>query len=139
MRAQPKASHFVNGAHIDDRVGVAIPVIYTHDGSVIVTVHFDTPAMVDAPLSSAAAAPGARDWMRPVERFRVLRRAVDRVIGQLGAGTCWINGYNLNSVKARFGDVKASGVGRENAPAAVVHYTQVKSVRVGMGKVEAPW
>jgi betaine-aldehyde dehydrogenase len=35
--------------------------------------------------------------------------------------------------------VKASGVGRENGRAAVEHYTQVKSVYVGMGPVEAPY
>ena len=62
-----------------------------------------------------------------------------RVIGQLQAGTCWINAYNLTPVEAPFGGVKASGVGRENGHAAVQHYTQVKSVYVGMGPVDAPY
>jgi len=60
-----------------------------------------------------------------------------RVIGQLQAGTCWINAYNLTPVEAPFGGVKASGVGRENGHAAVAHYTQIKSVYVGMGPVDA--
>jgi betaine-aldehyde dehydrogenase len=62
-----------------------------------------------------------------------------RVIGQLQAGTCWINAYNLTPVEAPFGGVKASGVGRENGHAAVEHYSQVKSVYVGMGPVDAPY
>ncbi len=62
-----------------------------------------------------------------------------RVVRQLQAGTTWINAYNLTPVEAPFGGVKASGVGRENGHAAVAHYTQVKSVYVGMGPVDAPY
>lgn len=62
-----------------------------------------------------------------------------RVIGQLQAGTCWINAYNLTPVEASFGGVKMSGVGRENGKAAIEHYTQLKSVYVGMGPVDAPY
>ncbi|WP_435259517.1 betaine-aldehyde dehydrogenase [Thioclava sp. FR2] len=62
-----------------------------------------------------------------------------RVIGQLQAGTCWINAYNLTPVEAPFGGMKMSGVGRENGRAAVEHYTQVKTVYVGMGPVDAPY
>jgi betaine-aldehyde dehydrogenase len=62
-----------------------------------------------------------------------------RVIAALQAGTCWINAYNLTPVEAPFGGSKLSGVGRENGRAAVEHYTQVKSVYVGMGPVEAPY
>ncbi len=62
-----------------------------------------------------------------------------RVIGQLEAGTCWINAYNLTPVESPFGGSKMSGVGRENGRAAVEHYTQVKSVYVGMGPVDAPY
>lgn len=62
-----------------------------------------------------------------------------RVIAALQAGTCWINAYNLTPVEAPFGGVKSSGVGRENGHAAVAHYTQVKSVYVGMGPVDAPY
>lgn len=62
-----------------------------------------------------------------------------RVIAGLEAGTCWINAYNLTPVEAPFGGVKLSGVGRENSKAAVEHYTQVKSVYVGMGPVDAPY
>jgi betaine-aldehyde dehydrogenase len=65
-----------------------------------------------------------------------LRRA-HRVIGALEAGTCWINTYNLTPVEMPFGGVKASGLGRENSAAALDHYSQIKSIYVGMGPVEA--
>ena len=62
-----------------------------------------------------------------------------RVVAQVQAGTTWINAYNLTPVEAPFGGMKRSGVGRENGHAAVAHYTQVKSVYVGMGPVDAPY
>ncbi len=69
---------------------------------------------------------------------RDLTRA-HRVIGRLQAGSCWINTYNLAPVEAPFGGVKQSGVGRENSRAAIEHYSQLKSVYVAMGKVDAPF
>jgi len=62
-----------------------------------------------------------------------------RVIGALQAGSCFINSYNDAPVEAPFGGVKLSGVGRENAKAAIDHYSQPKSVYVRMGDVEAPF
>ncbi len=62
-----------------------------------------------------------------------------RVIGALQAGTCWINTYNLTPVEMPFGGSKLSGVGRENGKAALEYYSQIKSVYVGMGPVEAPY
>lgn len=67
---------------------------------------------------------------------RDLSRA-HRVIGALEAGSCFINSYNDAPVEAPFGGVKASGVGRENSKEAIQHYSQVKSVYVRMGDVEA--
>lgn len=62
-----------------------------------------------------------------------------RVIAQLQAGTCWINHYNVTPVEMPFGGVKMSGLGRENGRAAIEHYTQLKSVYVAMGDVDAPY
>ena len=56
-----------------------------------------------------------------------------------GTGSCFINSYNDAPDEAPFGGVKASGVGRENARAAIEHYSQLKSVYVRMGDVEAPF
>jgi len=60
-----------------------------------------------------------------------------RVIGQLQAGSCFINTYNLTPVEGPFGGTKASGVGRENSKAAINHYSELKSVYVSVNKVEA--
>ncbi|KRW93557.1 betaine-aldehyde dehydrogenase [Paracoccus sp. MKU1] len=62
-----------------------------------------------------------------------------RVAAHLQAGTAWINAYNLTPVEAPFGGVKLSGIGRENSAAAIEHYSQLKSVYVGMGGVDAPY
>ena len=62
-----------------------------------------------------------------------------RVAAKLQAGTTWINAYNLTPVEAPFGGVKMSGIGRENSAAAIEHYSQLKSVYVGMGGVDAPY
>ncbi|MEP3048413.1 MAG: betaine-aldehyde dehydrogenase [Roseibium sp.] len=60
-----------------------------------------------------------------------------RVIDLLQAGTCWINTYNLTPVEMPFGGYKKSGIGRENGHAAIEYYSQIKSVYVEMGGVEA--
>jgi betaine-aldehyde dehydrogenase len=62
-----------------------------------------------------------------------------RVIAQLEAGTCWINHYNMTPIELPFGGVKRSGLGRENGRAAIEHYTQLKSVYVAMGDIDAPY
>lgn len=69
---------------------------------------------------------------------RDLARA-HRVAAGFEAGTCYINTYNDAPVEAPFGGVKASGVGRENSKEAINHYSEVKSVYVRMGNVEAPF
>jgi betaine-aldehyde dehydrogenase len=62
-----------------------------------------------------------------------------RVIAQLQAGTCWINHYNVTPIELPFGGTKLSGLGRENGRAAIEHYSQLKSVYVAMGDVDAPY
>ncbi|SDI50660.1 betaine-aldehyde dehydrogenase [Lutimaribacter saemankumensis] len=69
---------------------------------------------------------------------RDLRRG-HRVIAALQAGSCFLNSYNDAPVELPFGGVKMSGVGRENSKAAIEHYSQMKSVYVRMGRVEAPF
>ncbi len=69
---------------------------------------------------------------------RDLTRA-HRMAAGFEAGTCYINTYNLAPVEAPFGGSKLSGVGRENSKAAIEHYSQIKSVYVAMGDVEAPF
>lgn len=69
---------------------------------------------------------------------RDLARA-HRVASGFEAGTCYINTYNDAPVEVPFGGSKLSGVGRENSKEAIHHYSQVKSVFVRMGRVEAPF
>ncbi|MEM6940466.1 MAG: betaine-aldehyde dehydrogenase [Pseudomonadota bacterium] len=69
---------------------------------------------------------------------RDLARA-HRVAAGFEAGTCYINTYNDAPVEAPFGGSKLSGVGRENAHAAIEHYSQLKSVFVRMDDMEAPF
>ncbi len=69
---------------------------------------------------------------------RDLTRA-HRVAARFEAGTCYINTYNDAPVEAPFGGSKNSGVGRENSKAAINHYSQLKSVYVRMGDLEAPF
>ncbi len=69
---------------------------------------------------------------------RDLQRA-HRIVRRLDAGTTWINTYNITPIELPFGGVKQSGIGRENGSAAIEHYTQLKSVYVEMGDVEAPY
>ena len=69
---------------------------------------------------------------------RDLNRA-HRVAAALDAGIVWINTYNLTPIEVPFGGYKQSGIGRENGRAAIEHYTQLKTVYVEMGDVEAPY
>ena len=62
-----------------------------------------------------------------------------RVVDRLQAGTLWINTYNLCPVEIPFGGSKQAGFGRENSAAALEHYTELKTVYVAMGPVEAPY
>ncbi|MQY42821.1 betaine-aldehyde dehydrogenase [Epibacterium sp. SM1969] len=77
--AQPVASHFINGAYVEDTAGAEIPVIYAATGERIATVHAATPAIVEQALSSAKAAQKAWGKMTGTERGRILRRAADMI------------------------------------------------------------
>ena len=101
-------------------------------GPVMAVLDFDTE---DEAITRA----NATDFGLAAGVFTADLTRAHRVVGQLQAGTTWINAYNLTPVEAPFGGAKLSGVGRENGRAAVEHYTQVKSVYVGMGPVDAPY
>ena len=75
MRAQPKASHFIAGAYVEDTEGAAFNSLYPATGEVIATLHSATPEIVERALQAAADAQA--DWAArpPVERGRILHRA----------------------------------------------------------------
>ncbi len=79
MRAQPKASHFVNGAWLEDAAGETIEVIFPGTGEVIAVLHAATPAVIEAALAGAVAAQHAWGALKPIERARILRRAADLI------------------------------------------------------------
>ena len=69
---------------------------------------------------------------------RDIQRA-HRVVARLHAGMCWINNYNITPIEVPFGGTKQSGIGRENSLITIEHYTQLKTVYVELGDVEAPF
>ena len=62
-----------------------------------------------------------------------------RVIHQMQAGICWINAYGASPAQMPVGGYKQSGIGRENGMETLNHYTQVKSIYVGMNPLESPF
>lgn len=76
-RAQPKASHFINGAYVEDKAGRPIEVIYPATGEVIATVYAATSEIIEMALASAVAAQAEWAKVSGMERGRILRRAAD--------------------------------------------------------------
>jgi 2-formylbenzoate dehydrogenase len=62
-------------------------------------------------------------WTRDVTRAH-------KVIAQLQAGYCWINGSSRHYWGLPFGGVKSSGVGREESVDELLSYTETKAVTV---------
>ena len=77
MRAQPKASHFIDGRFVEDDSGTPFESIHPATGEVIARLHAATPAIIDRALAAATAAQA--DWAAraPVERGRILHRAAE--------------------------------------------------------------
>jgi len=131
-RAAPNTGYYVQPtvfADVTDSMTIAREEVF---GPVMAVLDFDTEEEVIARANDTEFGLAAGVFTADISRAH-------RVIAQLQAGTCWINAYNLTPVEAPFGGSKLSGVGRENGHAAVHHYTQVKSVYVGMGPVDAPY
>ena len=62
-----------------------------------------------------------------------------RVINQLQAGICWINSWGDSPAEMPVGGYKQSGIGRENGPETLKHYTQVKSIFIRLDNVQSPF
>ncbi|MCV6597075.1 MAG: betaine-aldehyde dehydrogenase [Mangrovicoccus sp.] len=116
-------------ADVTDDMSIAREEIF---GPVMSVLDFDDEAEVIARANATEFGLSAGVFTRDLARAH-------RVIAQMQAGSCFINSYNDAPVEAPFGGVKASGVGRENSKAAIAHYSQLKSVYVRMGDVEAPF
>ena len=79
---KPKASHFINGAYIEDTSGNPIDIIYPATGEVIGRVYSATPAILEAALVAAQAAQPAWAALTGAQRGRILRCAADMVRDQ---------------------------------------------------------
>ena len=79
MRAQPKASHYINGRFVDDERGAEIAVLYPATGETIASLHAATENIVELAIEAARAAQPFWARLKPVERGRILRRAADIV------------------------------------------------------------
>jgi betaine-aldehyde dehydrogenase len=101
-------------------------------GPVMCVLDFDDEAEVIARANATEFGLSGGVFTRDISRAH-------RVVDQLQAGTLWINTYNLCPVEIPFGGSKQSGFGRENCATALEHYTELKTVYVAMGPVEAPY
>lgn len=77
MKAQPTASHYINGRYVDDDHGAALPVIYPATGETIATLRSATSNVVELAIEAGRAAQPAWARMKPADRGRILRRAAD--------------------------------------------------------------
>ncbi|MGQ3294132.1 MAG: aldehyde dehydrogenase family protein, partial [Shinella sp.] len=77
MRAQPKASHFIDGEYVEDAAGTPFESLYPATGEVIARLHAATPDIVEKAIASAKRA--QKEWaaMSPTARGRILKRAAD--------------------------------------------------------------
>lgn len=123
MQLQPSASHYINGAYIEDASGRRIDVLYPATGEVIGQLHYMTIARKEifGPVMSVldfeleeemVTRANASEFGLAGAFTRDLARA-HRVAEKFEAGTCYVNTYNLAAVEAPFGGSKPSGVGRE--------------------------
>ena len=91
------------------------------------------------------AAWGVALWLAPVQVVvaTITSDADDfamQAVQRLNVGGVIINDVpTLRIDNMPYGGVKDSGIGRENGLAAIEHYTQLKSVYVAMGDVDAPY
>ncbi|MEP1355234.1 MAG: betaine-aldehyde dehydrogenase [Tateyamaria sp.] len=116
-------------ADVTDDMTIAREEIF---GPVMAVLDFDDEDEVMARANATEFGLAAGVFTRDLTRAH-------RVAAGFQAGTCYINTYNDAPVEAPFGGSKQSGVGRENSKAAIAHYSQLKSVYVRMGDVEAPF
>jgi betaine-aldehyde dehydrogenase len=144
-KGQAEGARLVTGGHAVEGPGFFVqPTVFadvTDDmtiareeifGPVMAVLDFTTEAEVLARANATEYGLAAGVFTRDLARAH-------RMAAGFEAGTCFINSYNDAPVEAPFGGVKSSGVGRESSRAAIEHYSQLKSVFVRMGDLEAPF
>lgn len=74
MNAQPKASHHIGGAYVEDDAGAVIESTYSATGELNARLHSATPAIIERAIEAAKAAQPAWAKLMGVERGRILLR-----------------------------------------------------------------
>jgi betaine-aldehyde dehydrogenase len=116
-------------ADVTDGMAIATDEIF---GPVMCVLDFDAEEEALARANATPFGLAAGVFTRDLARAH-------RMAAGFEAGTTFINSYNLTPVELPFGGAKRSGIGRENGWAAVEHYSQLKSVYVGMTPPQAPF
>ncbi|MBK8458481.1 MAG: betaine-aldehyde dehydrogenase [Phyllobacteriaceae bacterium] len=133
----PKLQGFENGffieptvfAHVRDDMRIAREEIF---GPVMAVLSFRGEDEVVTRANDSEFGLSAGVFTRDMARAH-------RVIGEIKAGSCWINTYNVCPPELPFGGFKQSGIGRENALESLRHFSQVKAVYVETGDVVSPY
>ncbi|WP_206453682.1 betaine-aldehyde dehydrogenase [Aurantimonas marina] len=75
MRAQPTASHYIDGLYAEDEAGAAFDSIYPATGEVIARLRAATPALIERAVDAAERGQVVWAAMTGAERGRILRHA----------------------------------------------------------------
>ncbi|PAA87345.1 hypothetical protein BOX15_Mlig014399g2 [Macrostomum lignano] len=100
-------------------------------GAVLTLLEFDTEAEAVARANATEFGLSGGVFTRDLARAH-------RVIGELQAGSLYINTYNSYPPGVPFGGYKMSGFGRENCAESLRSYSQVKSVYVECAGIQLP-
>jgi phenylacetaldehyde dehydrogenase len=94
-------------------------------GPVVTAIPFKDPAEVAPAANESVYGLAAGIWTNDLTKAH-------RLIGQLRAGTVWVNTYNIFDAALPFGGYKQSGWGREMGEEVIHEYTETKSVCIGL-------
>ncbi len=155
MRAQPTASHYIDGEYVEDEAGATLQVVYPATGEVIATLHAATPALIERAVAAAKRAQGEWGALRPIERARILRRAHDLVrerndeiariesldTGRAVSETMYVDAVSVAEALEFYSGVIASYNGQSISLGSSFAYTQREplGVCVGIGAWNYPF